>query len=103
MEQEGLIDAVRVEDQYPGFIVDARKVSLGGGSGCTPYGVSSGCRFSNFGRYRRTPSWLSAGKPLAIHCHIDARGASCRDSGREQQVTVGGACDVDMMPVARVR
>lgn len=102
-DQEGLIDAVRIEDNYPGFVVDARKVSLGGGSGCTPYGVSSGCRFSTIGRYRRTPSWLTAGKPLAIDCHIDDRSESCRDSGRKQQVTVGGACDVDMMPVTRVR
>ena len=102
-DQEGPVDAVRIEDNYPGFSVDARKVSLSGGRGCTPYGVSSGCRFSSIGRYRRTPSWLNAGKPLAINCRIDDRGASCSDSGREQQVTVGGACDIDMMPVARVR
>ena len=87
----------------PALVVDARKVSLSGGHGCTPYGVSSSCRFSSIGRYRRTPSWLNAGKPLAINCRIDDRGASCSDSGREQQVTVGGACDIDMMPVARVR
>lgn len=101
-DQEGPLDAVRVEDNYPGFIVDGRKVSLGGGGGCTPYGVSSGCRFSNVGRYRRTPSWLTAGKPLALNCRINDRGASCSGSGREQTVTVGGACDIDMMPVSRV-
>ncbi|MEA3639881.1 MAG: hypothetical protein VBE63_08050 [Lamprobacter sp.] len=101
-DQEGPIDAVRVEDNYPGFIVDGRKVSLGGGGGCTPYGVSSGCRFSNIGRYRRTPSWLTAGKPLALNCRIQDRGASCSGSGREHSVTVGGACDIDMMPVSGV-
>ncbi len=101
-DQEPSGDRIRIEDNYPGFIVDARKVRLGGGGGCTAYGVSSGCRFSNVGRYRRTPSWLTAGKPLAINCRIQDRGESCRGSGREQRVTVGGACDIDMMPVSGV-
>lgn len=102
-DQEGRDDAIRIEDNYPGFVVDGRKVSLGSGGGCTPYGVSSGCRFSNVGRYRRTPSWLTAGKPLAINCRINDRGESCNGSGREKTVTVGGACDIEMMPVSRVR
>jgi hypothetical protein len=101
-DQEDAGDRIRVEDNYPGFIVDGRKVSLGGGSGCTAYGVSHGCRFSNIGRYRRTPSWLTAGKPLALTCSIEDTGASCRGNGKTRRVTVGGACDVDMMPVSRV-
>ncbi len=101
-DQEDWGDAIRVENNYPGFVVDARKVRLGGGGGCTPYGVSSGCRFSKVGRYRRTPNWLTAGKPLALNCRIQDRGESCRGGGRSQSVTVGGACDVDMMPVTGV-
>jgi hypothetical protein len=95
-------DAIRIEDNYPGFIVDGRKVRLGGGGGCTPYGVSSGCSFSKVGRWRRTPNWLTAGRPLALTCSIQDRGESCRGGGREQRVTLGGACDVDMLPVSRV-
>jgi hypothetical protein len=101
-DQEDWGDAIRIEDNYPGFVVDGRKVRLTGGGGCTPYGVSSGCRFSNIGRWRKTPSWLTAGKPLALTCSIQERGESCRGGGREQRVTVGGACDVDMLPVSRV-
>jgi len=96
-------DAIRIEDNYPGFIVDGRKVRLSGGNGCTAYGVSSGCRFSKVGRWRRTPSWLNEGRPLALTCAVEDQGASCRGSGRQERVTVGGACDVDMMPVSRVR
>jgi hypothetical protein len=102
-DQEDWGDAIRVEDNYPGFVVDGRKVRLGGGGGCTAYGVSPGCSFRKVGRYRRTPSWLSAGKPLALQCRIQDRGESCRGTDRSRSVTVGGACDVDMMPVTGVR
>ena len=101
-DQEDWGDAVRIEDNYSGFIVDGRKVRLGGGGRCTAYGVSPGCRFDRVGRYRRTPHWLSAGRPLAIQCRVEDRGASCRGSGRETGITVGGACDADMMPVSGV-
>ena len=95
-------DEIRIEDNYPGFVVDGRKVRLGGGGGCTPYGVSRGCKFSNVGRWRKTPSWLTAGRPLALTCRIEDRGESCRGGGRTNRVTVGGACDIEMMPVSRV-
>ncbi|TVQ84270.1 MAG: hypothetical protein EA400_18000 [Chromatiaceae bacterium] len=95
-------DVIRIEDNFPGFVVDGRKVSLRGGGGCTPYGVSSSCRFNDVGRWRRTPNWLTAGRPLALTCRIQDRGESCRGSGREQRVTVGGACDIEMLPVSRV-
>jgi hypothetical protein len=101
-DQEDWGDKIRVENNYPGFVVDGRKVSLGGGGGCTAYGVSRGCRFGKVGRYRRTPSWLTAGKPLAVQCRIKDRGESCRGGGSNKKVTVGGSCDVDMMPVSRV-
>jgi len=101
-DQEDWGDEIRIENSYPGFIIDGRKVRLGGGRGCTAYGVSSGCRFANVGRYRRTPSWLTAGKPMGLNCRIQDRGESCTGSGRNKRVTVGGSCDVDMMPVTGV-
>jgi hypothetical protein len=101
-DQEDWGDAIRIEDNYPGFIVDGRKVRLGGGGGCTAYGVSPGCRFNKVGRWRKTPSWLSAGKPIALNCRIQDLGESCRGGGRSVSVAVGGACDVDMMPVTGV-
>jgi hypothetical protein len=60
-DQEDWGDQIRIENNYPGFVVDGRKVRLGGGGGCTAYGVSSGCRFSKVGRYRRP----RAGSPPA--------------------------------------
>jgi len=101
-EMEDRVDDIRIEDNYPGFIVDARKVRLGGGGGCTAYGVSPGCSFRKVGRYRRTPRWLSAGRPIALNCRIEDQGESCRGGGRTRSVSVGGACDVDMMPVTGV-
>jgi hypothetical protein len=101
-DQEDWGDAIRIEDNYPGFIVDGRKVRLSGGGGCTAYGVSRGCSFRKVGRYRKTPSWLTAGKPVALNCRIKDMGESCRGGGRTSSVSVGGACDVDMMPVSGV-
>ena len=101
-DQEDWGDAIRIENDYPGFVIDGRKVSLGGGGGCTAYGVSRGCRFSKVGRYRRTPNWLTAGEPMGLNCRIQDRGESCTGAGRSSSVTVGGSCDVDMMPVTGV-
>lgn len=95
-------DRLKVLDNYPGFVVDARKVSLRSGHSCTPYGVSRSCRFSKVNRYRTIPSWLSAGKPLAIGCKIADRGESCTGAPKIERIRVGGACDTEMMPVTRV-
>jgi hypothetical protein len=95
-------DIVRTENTYPGFIVDGRKVSLRAPASCPPYGIPSGCRSSNVGRYRKTPSWLSSGKPVEIICSIQDRGESCRDSGSTRTASVGGVCDKEMRPVAGV-
>ncbi|MBB1126225.1 hypothetical protein HUK38_08275 [Thiospirillum jenense] len=98
-------DRIQLIDRYPGFVLDERKVELSSGGAarrCTPYGVSTSCQFDEIGRYRTTPSWLTAGKPLALTCRIQTRGRSCTDSPRQQRVTVGGACDIDMMPMTRV-
>jgi hypothetical protein len=95
-------DIVRIENNFPGFIVDGRKVSLREPASCPPYGIPSGCRSSNVGRHRKTPSWLSAGKPVEISCSIRDRGESCRGSGSIRTASVGGVCDKEMRPVAGV-
>lgn len=102
-EPQGNRDRVTIRDNYPGFVVDGRKVELRQPARCPPYGTPSGCRFSEIGRYRRTPSWLSDGRPLAVSCRIADRGADCRGPGRETETQVGGVCDIEMQPVAGVR
>jgi hypothetical protein len=96
-------DLIDVEDNYPGFLVDARKVSLRGSSGCLPYGVPRGCGFKGVGRYRKAPFWVDAGKPLELRCRIRDRGEGCRSAGSLKTASVGGACDTQMRPVAHVR
>jgi hypothetical protein len=95
-------DLIDIRDNYPGFEVDARKVSLKGSSGCLPYGIPRGCRRGNVGRYRRVPPWLHSGKSLGLQCRIRDRGASCLDAGSLETVTVGGTCDTQMRPVTGV-
>jgi len=99
-EEEDVID---IEDNYPGFVVDARKVRLKGSSGCLPYGVPRGCGFKRIGRYRKAPFWLDAGKPLELECRIKDRGKTCKRSGTTRSVSVGGSCDTQMRPVAHVK
>jgi hypothetical protein len=95
-------DLVQVRDNYPGFVVDARKVSLRKPSGCRAYGIPAGCRFKDIGRYRKTPPWLSAGKSLELTCRIKDRGEQCRGAGRIKTAKVGGSCDTQMRPVTGV-
>lgn len=95
-------DIIRIEDNYPGFVVDARKVSLRKPGYCPAYGIPSGCGGGKAGRYRKVPSWLSAGKPLEISCRLSDRGESCLGGGSMRTVKVGGVCDKEMRPVARV-
>jgi hypothetical protein len=99
-EDEDLID---IRDNYPGFIVDGRKVSLKGSSGCLPYGVPRGCGFKRVGRYRKAPFWVDAGKSLELSCRIRDQGEACRSSASVKTASVGGACDTQMRPVAHVR
>ena len=82
--------------------MDARKVSLRKPSSCPAYGVPPGCRFKSVGRYRKTPSWINAGRPIEIQCRIKDRGESCRGGGSLTTASVGGSCDVEMRPVAGV-
>ncbi len=96
-------DVTSVADDYPGFVIDGRKVSLRKPSNCPPYGIPRGCRFDRIGRYRKTPSWLDAGRPLGITCRVPDRGAQCQGKPTIKTVTVGDTCDTQMRPVAGVR
>lgn len=95
-------DVVNILDDYKGFIIDGRKVSLNASS-CPAYGIPRGCKKKNIGRYRRTPGWLNAGKPLELKCNIRDRGKSCSGSGSLKSVKVGGVCDTQMRPVSGVK
>ena len=96
-------DQIRLIDNYPGFIVDARRVSLNGQSGrCRPYGIPDGCRFSEIGRYRKTPSWVNAGKPLEVKCRVADQGEQCQGTTTMRQVRVGGVCDTQMRPFSGI-
>lgn len=95
-------DEVRILDSYPGFVVDARKVELKPAKGCPPYGIPAGCSFKSVGRYRTVPAWLNQGKPLALTCHMQERGESCKGAPIAKAVTVGGVCDTQMRPVSGV-
>jgi hypothetical protein len=96
-------DVITFANNYPGFVVDGRKVSFRRPASCSPYGIPRGCRFGRIGRYRKTPSWLSAGKPLELMCRIEDRGEGCRGSGALTTARVGGVCDTEMRPVSGVR
>jgi hypothetical protein len=95
-------DVVEVVDRYPGFVIDARKVSLRPSSGCRPYGTPSGCRFPRVGRHRKVPSWLAQGTPVTFACRVRASGPACDGPPALETVRLGGACDVEMQPVAGV-
>jgi len=95
-------DIVETRDDYPGFVVDGRKVSLVPASGCRPYGTPAGCQRNEIGRYRKTPSWLDAGKALGLSCTIADRGESCAEPAQLVTVQVGGTCDTQMRPVSGV-
>lgn len=96
-------DDISLVDRYPGFVVDGKAVRLKGSGGCPPYGIPRGCAFKEVGRYRRTPSWFGAGRPVGIQCRVEDRGESCMGSREAKMVSVGGRCDIEMRPVAGVR
>ncbi len=102
IDEEADRDVVRTSDPFPGFLVDPRKVPLRRASRCPPYGTPAGCHFKRAGRYRRTPGWLSAGRPIEISCRVRAQGASCQNPTQETSARVGGVCDTAMQPIAGV-
>lgn len=95
-------DRIRLEDNYPGFLVDSRKVSGKPPADCPAYGIPAGCRHDKIGRYRKVPSWLNQGKPLELRCQIQDRGEGCKAGPSTKTVSVGGVCDTQMRPVAHV-
>ena len=95
-------DVVEIRDDYSGFIVDARKISQMPPSGCKPYGMPAGCAHGEVGRYRRTPTWLDAGKPTGLTCRIADRAESCAAPAQLVTVEVGATCDTQMRPVSGV-
>lgn len=100
--QEPDRDVVSFSDDYPGFVIDGRKVELRRPSNCVPYGTPPGCAFEQVGRFRKTPSWLATGVPLQLTCRVEARGETCAAPPSVETVRVGGACDTAMQPVAGV-
>jgi hypothetical protein len=102
VREEGDRDVTEVVDSYPGFLLDASKVTLKRPSGCAGYGIPPGCPLEQVGRYRKTPSWLGSGRPLAVACRVKDRGERCETGGTPRVATVGGACDKEMRPVAGV-
>jgi hypothetical protein len=97
-------DVVEIADRYPGWVVDARKVSLAGPSGaCRPNGVPRGCRRERVLRHRKVPPWLDAGRPMALTCRVRASGETCDAAATDETASVGGVCDLEMQPVAGVR
>lgn len=95
-------DVISILDSFPSFIVDDRKVSLRKAKRCPPYGIPRGCRLNEVGRYRKTPPWLSSGRPLELTCKVQDRGEQCRGGGRSVTAKVGGTCDTQMRPVTGV-
>jgi hypothetical protein len=96
-------DEIDLVDDFPGFVVDRRKVQLKGAGSCPPYGIPRGCSFDEVGRYRTTPSWLNSGRPVELTCRIRDRGATCQGPGSLVTARVGGVCDTQMRPVAGIR
>jgi hypothetical protein len=95
-------DVVETRDEFPGFVVDGRMVTLVAASGCRPYGIPSGCQHGEIGRYRKVPSWLDAGKPMGLTCRIADRAETCDAPEKLVTVQVGGMCDTQMRPVSGV-
>lgn len=102
LQEEMYHDNISIVDNYPGFIIDGRKVKLKSPSGCTPYGIPAGCRLDKIDRYRKTPPWLSSGKPMELSCTLKDFGEDCRNESKLGTVNVGGSCDTQMRPVGDV-
>ena len=101
--KEGMYhDDISIEDNYPGFIIDGRKVDLKPSTGCTPFGIPGGCKSSHNVRYRKTPSWLNSGRPMELRCTVQEFGEDCLADGRTSTISIGGSCDTQMRPVRNV-
>lgn len=101
-EETDARDVISTRDDFPGFVVDGRKVTLTPATGCRPYGIPAGCQHGEIGRYRKTPSWLNAGEAMGLTCRIEDRGEACDAPEQLVTVQVGGMCDTQMRPVSGV-
>jgi hypothetical protein len=102
VEQKTDGDVIHLTDDYPGFVVDGRKVALQAPARCAPYGTPTGCHFERIGRRRKTPSWLTHGVPVQLTCRVESRGADCGGAALTESSAVGGVCDTRMQPIAGV-
>jgi len=102
VREEGDRDLTETADRYPGFVIDGRKVTLKRPADCAPYGIPPGCLLERVGRYRKTPSWLTSGRPIEVACRVRDRGEGCRGDEAARTGRVGGTCDKEMRPVAGV-
>lgn len=102
LEEKSDRDVLKIADLHPGFVLDARKVTLKPSAACRPWGTPPGCSRGEIGRWRKVPSWLSTGRPLELTCRVRARDEACAAEPQLASVTLGGPCDVAMQPVAGV-
>ncbi len=102
IEEKADRDVLKVADLHPGFLLDARKVTLKPSTSCRPWGTPPGCSTGEVGRHRKVPSWLASGRPMQLTCAVQARDEACTAPPRPATASVGGACDTAMQPVAGV-
>lgn len=102
LEEKNDRDVLKIADLHPGFVIDARKITLKPSAGCRPWGTPPGCSRGEVGRWRKVPGWLSTGRPLELTCRVRARDEACAAEPRVASVSLGGPCDVAMQPVAGV-
>lgn len=102
LEEKHDRDVLKIADLHPGFLLDARKVTLKPATSCRPWGTPPGCDRGEVGRWRKVPSWLATGRPLELTCRVRARDESCAAEPAPVSVALGGPCDVAMQPVAGV-
>ncbi|MEN6489208.1 MAG: hypothetical protein ABFD66_10100, partial [Smithella sp.] len=95
-------DEVQIVDNYPGFVVDGRRVNAQRLSRCVPYGIPGACAGGEVGRYRRMPPWHRSGKSIELSCRINDRGENCQNGASWKSVTVGSSCDTQMRIITGV-
>jgi hypothetical protein len=96
-------DDVQIVDNYPGFVVDGRKVFSPRSSRCAPYGIPARCSWSEVGRYRRMPPWYRHGKRIELTCQINDRGENCQNNASWKSVRVGSPCDTQMRLITGIK
>lgn len=96
-------DEVQIADNYPGFVVDGRRLNGQRLSRCVPYGIPGACPDGEVGRYRRMPPWHRSGKSIELSCRINDRGENCQNDASLKSVTVGSCCDTQMRIITGVQ